>query len=434
MNVKRLYDFPADATLSFDVRDVNSKEIIWNTLVPADGIVSGSFTPTESSEYLISVTINNPQHRQAAFSLDNFYAFVAPSNPTDYVSLFLPDVLAYNDYYPFGQLVPNRHASTPAYRYGIQGQEKDDELKGEGNSLNYTFRMHDPRIGRFFAPDPLEKKYPNYTPYSFSGNKVINSVEIEGLEDSFYMLGKKIYNGEAYFELVNVLEVGGEVELITGTKMKTAFADRVHVYGSDGHWHTMSGKLRNTSLNNLGGSREIFAQINKGEIVDAGYEMASKLKSIERIGNTASAAIGLAYLGQALKDIKGVKSLVSQTKPLLIQRMRDRLLGSISNSKLKSTIDRLWRPGAKVGSGSTGDAIRAEKLGQTFTGSSNHTQKAQEELNTMKDLLKGNHGKLTTKDENVIHEVIQDLTTDTGLQLKGVNWDYLKNVPTKAKK
>ncbi len=32
---------------------------------------------------------------------------------------------------------------------GFQGQEKDDEIKGEGNSLNYTYRMHDPRLGGF---------------------------------------------------------------------------------------------------------------------------------------------------------------------------------------------------------------------------------------------------------------------------------------------
>jgi len=42
--------------------------------------------------------------------------------------------------------------------------------------------MHDPRVGRFFAPDPLEKKYPWYTPYQFSGNRVIDMVELEGLE------------------------------------------------------------------------------------------------------------------------------------------------------------------------------------------------------------------------------------------------------------
>ncbi|NYA72744.1 hypothetical protein HZF10_17585 [Flavobacterium sp. MAH-1] len=44
--------------------------------------------------------------------------------------------------------------------------------------------MHDPRVGRFFAVDPLTKEYPHYTPYSFSGNKVISAIELEGLEES----------------------------------------------------------------------------------------------------------------------------------------------------------------------------------------------------------------------------------------------------------
>ena len=79
-------------------------------------------------------------------------------------------------------LVPNRHGSSNSYRYGFQGQEKDDELKGEGNSLNYTFRMHDPRVGRFFARDPLYRNYPWYSPYQFGGNRVIDMIELEGLE------------------------------------------------------------------------------------------------------------------------------------------------------------------------------------------------------------------------------------------------------------
>ncbi|EOG6896225.1 RHS repeat-associated core domain-containing protein [Flavobacterium psychrophilum] len=83
---------------------------------------------------------------------------------------------------PFGSLVPNRHGSSTAYRYGFQGQEMDNEIKGEGNSLNYTFRMHDPRVGRFFARDPLESTYPFYSPYQFSGNRVIDMIELEGLE------------------------------------------------------------------------------------------------------------------------------------------------------------------------------------------------------------------------------------------------------------
>jgi hypothetical protein len=58
----------------------------------------------------------------------------------------------------------------------------DDEIKGEGNSLNFSFRMHDPRLGRFFAVDPLASKYPWNSVYAFSENRVIASVELEGLE------------------------------------------------------------------------------------------------------------------------------------------------------------------------------------------------------------------------------------------------------------
>ncbi|MBJ98427.1 MAG: hypothetical protein CMC87_10740 [Flavobacteriaceae bacterium] len=86
-------------------------------------------------------------------------------------------------------LQPNRHASTPDYRYGFQGQEMDNEIKGEGNSINYKYRMHDPRIGRFFAVDPLAAKYPWNSPYAFSENQVIKFIELEGLE-------KKNNNGD----------------------------------------------------------------------------------------------------------------------------------------------------------------------------------------------------------------------------------------------
>ncbi len=88
-------------------------------------------------------------------------------------------------------LIPNRHDETGNYRYGFQGQEQDDEVKGEGNSLNYTFRMHDPRVGRFFAVDPLFKDYPYNSTYAFSENRVMDAIELEGLE-AFFIHGTVI--------------------------------------------------------------------------------------------------------------------------------------------------------------------------------------------------------------------------------------------------
>jgi RHS repeat-associated protein len=94
--------------------------------------------------------------------------------------------------------VPNRHSSTGDFRYGFQGQEKDDEIKGEGNSLNYEFRMHDARVGRFFAIDPLFRKYPFYSPYSFSGNRVIDATELEGKEPKIVISDKETGYTELY--------------------------------------------------------------------------------------------------------------------------------------------------------------------------------------------------------------------------------------------
>lgn len=42
--------------------------------------------------------------------------------------------------------------------------------------------MHDTRIGRFFAIDPLASKYPHNSPYAFSENRVLDGIELEGLE------------------------------------------------------------------------------------------------------------------------------------------------------------------------------------------------------------------------------------------------------------
>ena len=86
------------------------------------------------------------------------------------------------DYSPFGVTLDGRTMQGDGYRYSFQGQEHDDEVKGEGNSVNYKYRMHDPRVGRFFMIDPLSKDYPWNSPFAFSENRVIDGVELEGKE------------------------------------------------------------------------------------------------------------------------------------------------------------------------------------------------------------------------------------------------------------
>ncbi|NEN24149.1 hypothetical protein G3O08_11615 [Cryomorpha ignava] len=69
------------------------------------------------------------------------------------------------------------------YRYGFNGMEKDDEVKGRGNSINYKARIQDTRLGRFLSVDPLTMQFPYYSPYQFAGNKPIIAIDLDGKEE-----------------------------------------------------------------------------------------------------------------------------------------------------------------------------------------------------------------------------------------------------------
>ncbi|MBV8255407.1 MAG: AHH domain-containing protein [Chitinophaga sp.] len=71
-------------------------------------------------------------------------------------------------------------ATTGGYRYGFNGKENDNEVKGEGDQQDYGMRIYDPRIGKFLSVDPLTRQYPHYTPYSFAGNKPIAFIDANG--------------------------------------------------------------------------------------------------------------------------------------------------------------------------------------------------------------------------------------------------------------
>jgi RHS repeat-associated protein len=89
-------------------------------------------------------------------------------------------------------LLPGRHGAVDSYRYGFQGQEMDNEIKGEGNSVNYKFRMYDSRVARFLSIDPMFSEYPWNSTYAFAENKLGLGTELEGRELK-YINGKLVY-------------------------------------------------------------------------------------------------------------------------------------------------------------------------------------------------------------------------------------------------
>ncbi len=62
----------------------------------------------------------------------------------------------------------------------FQGQEFNDAF--DVDFYEFKYRQHDPQIGRFTQIDPLADKYVYNSTYAFSENRVINAIELEGLE------------------------------------------------------------------------------------------------------------------------------------------------------------------------------------------------------------------------------------------------------------
>jgi len=95
---------------------------------------------------------------------------------------WLNDVKTQTDYFPYGMQREDRNDNVAGYRYGYNGKENDNDVKGEGNQQDYGFRIYDPRVARFLSVDPLTKNYPWYTPYQFAGNTPIQAIDLDGLE------------------------------------------------------------------------------------------------------------------------------------------------------------------------------------------------------------------------------------------------------------
>ena len=90
------------------------------------------------------------------------------------------------------------------YRYGFQGQEMDDEIKGEGNSVNFEVRMYDSRVGKFLSMDPLALGYPHNSPYAFSENRVIDGIDLEGAEYYTIHLKPTTVGGKKVLTVVDI--------------------------------------------------------------------------------------------------------------------------------------------------------------------------------------------------------------------------------------
>jgi RHS repeat-associated protein len=82
--------------------------------------------------------------------------------------------------YPFGMIMPERTWSSDSvsYGFGFNGQMKDDEIYGAGNSYTAEYWQYDARLGRRWNVDP--RPNPSISPYACFKNNPIFFVDVFG--------------------------------------------------------------------------------------------------------------------------------------------------------------------------------------------------------------------------------------------------------------
>jgi uncharacterized protein (TIGR02594 family) len=80
--------------------------------------------------------------------------------------------------YPFGSILSS--VSKGVYRYGMNTQEKDNEIYGEGNSYSAEYWQYDARLGRRWNVDPVVKVHES--PYATFANNPVWFVDPNGAD------------------------------------------------------------------------------------------------------------------------------------------------------------------------------------------------------------------------------------------------------------
>ncbi|MCW3083933.1 MAG: hypothetical protein JWP12_1299, partial [Bacteroidetes bacterium] len=172
-------------------------------------------------------TLGNKQYEASNHLGNVLVVFTDKKYPRDddadgIIDYFQPEVIASNDYYAFGSPMDGRTFSSNKYRYGFNGKEKDDEVKGGGASYDYGFRIYDVRLGKFLSVDPLFQSYPWFTPYQFAANMPIWAVDLDGLEQkkaTVKTFVEKYMNGKVFERTVEITP--GNADLNTQIMLRT---------------------------------------------------------------------------------------------------------------------------------------------------------------------------------------------------------------------
>jgi hypothetical protein len=165
------------------------------------------------------------------------------------------------------------------------------------------------------------------------------------------------------------------------------------------------GKLKASKLGS--GFAEWVLKNYKGLLEDP--KVNPKLRNAKPQGGATEEAAGSKGAGERSTEARNATKHENYKKELRRQMEKPH----VKDPELKKLVDRQYREGAKVGSGSTADAIRHEKATGEMVGGKTHTQKGENDLVALKKWLK-NNPTADSGDRAAAENIIKDLNDALG--------------------
>jgi hypothetical protein len=97
-------------------------------------------------------------HYELTNHLGNVLAVITDRKLISTAAFYTADVLTLTDYYAFGMQIVERTYNAAAYRYSMNGQEKDTDIDAGGNHTTALYWEYDSRIGRRWNLDTKFKQ------------------------------------------------------------------------------------------------------------------------------------------------------------------------------------------------------------------------------------------------------------------------------------
>lgn len=192
------------------------------------------------------------------------------------------------------------------YRFGFNGQEKDNELKGTGNSLDFGARMYDSRLGKFLSLNPDMDKYPYLSPFAFADNNPIYFVDVEGKG-----------SGKLAKTVIIIVPTASEAKSFAQFNGKTA---------GNGNTHYIVANNLSSAYNSLqkysGGKKieNIVLDTHGGGSIAPGYMYVNNTKAKNENGSN----VGTTYMNSnevkspstpsMIKDVAGLKGIANMVQ------------------------------------------------------------------------------------------------------------------------